>query len=139
MKKKKECYWKYCETEVGENHQISTVFSFGLLMSRVLWCICASVWHIVLFWHFDWYLLITTLIHEERLGVCDQEMTQIVQFAKMMYGIKYKNCRTWSVFMLICCRKDSRIFFQLILWLQCLVCKICIAFKLKEQKSKNAE
>ena len=28
------------------------------------------------------YLVIITLIHEERLGVCDHEITQIMQFAE---------------------------------------------------------
>ena len=29
----------------------------------------------------DSYLIITTLMHEEKLVVCDHEITQIIQFA----------------------------------------------------------
>ena len=34
---------------------------------------------------FNPYLVITRLIHEERLGVCDHEITQIKQFAQISF------------------------------------------------------
>ena len=41
---------------------------------------------------FNSYLAIARLIHEENLGVCDHEITQMKQFVETVYGMKYQKC-----------------------------------------------
>ena len=51
-------------------------------------------WASVTYCEFNYNLVITRLTHEQRLGVCGHEIKQIMEFAKNMYGVKYRKCPT---------------------------------------------
>ena len=40
------------------------------------------------------YFVITRLIHEENLGVCDHEITEIMQYTETIYEMKYRKSQT---------------------------------------------
>ena len=51
---------------------------------------CHNWWVTLTYCDYNPFLVITRFIHEKRLGVRDHKITKTMQFAKTMYGVKFR-------------------------------------------------